>query len=109
METRRVGSLEASAVGIGCNNFGWRLDAEATTEVVGAALEAGINFLRDAKKAAHQGDRVEGVGWKICATISVRGGFPDRGSALDTTSSRRAPRGDEGARAVPAAIRAEGP
>lgn len=44
METRRIGSLEASEVGIGCNNFGWRLDAEATTQVVGAALEAGINF-----------------------------------------------------------------
>jgi aryl-alcohol dehydrogenase-like predicted oxidoreductase len=32
-------------VGLGCNNFGGRLDAEATKEVVDAALHAGINFL----------------------------------------------------------------
>lgn len=31
-------------VGLGCNNFGWRLDASATAGVVDAALAAGINF-----------------------------------------------------------------
>jgi aryl-alcohol dehydrogenase-like predicted oxidoreductase len=35
LEKRRIGSLEVSVVGLGCNNFGWRIDA---------ALEAGINF-----------------------------------------------------------------
>jgi len=44
METRRIGSLEVSLVGLGCNNFGRRLDAEATTAVVEAALDAGITF-----------------------------------------------------------------
>jgi aryl-alcohol dehydrogenase-like predicted oxidoreductase len=44
METRRIGSLEVSVVGLGCNNFGGRIDAEATEQVVRAALEAGINF-----------------------------------------------------------------
>ena len=44
MEKRRIGSLEVSSVGLGCNNFGWRIDADATAKVVGAALEAGINF-----------------------------------------------------------------
>lgn len=44
METRRIGSLEASVVGLGCNNFGRRLDADATAEVVDAALGAGVNF-----------------------------------------------------------------
>src|SRR3954463_11198431 len=44
METRRIGSLEVSVVGLGCNNFGRRLDAERTATVVNAALEAGINF-----------------------------------------------------------------
>jgi aryl-alcohol dehydrogenase-like predicted oxidoreductase len=44
MEYRRLGSLNVSLVGIGCNNFGWRIDAAGTAEVVGAALEAGINF-----------------------------------------------------------------
>ncbi len=44
METRRIGSLEVSVVGLGCNNFGWRLDASATRKVVDATLDAGINF-----------------------------------------------------------------
>ena len=26
MDTRRIGSLEFSVVGLGCNNFGWRVD-----------------------------------------------------------------------------------
>jgi len=44
METRKIGSLDVSIVGLGCNNFGWRIDAEATKDVVDAALDAGINF-----------------------------------------------------------------
>jgi aryl-alcohol dehydrogenase-like predicted oxidoreductase len=45
METRKIGSLEVSIVGLGCNNFGWRLDYDRTVAVVDAALDAGINFL----------------------------------------------------------------
>ena len=44
METRRIGSLEVSAVGLGCNNFGRRLDEPGTSKVIDAALGAGINF-----------------------------------------------------------------
>jgi aryl-alcohol dehydrogenase-like predicted oxidoreductase len=44
METRRIGSLEVSVVGLGGNNFGRRLDEAATARVVQAALEAGITF-----------------------------------------------------------------
>jgi aryl-alcohol dehydrogenase-like predicted oxidoreductase len=44
VETRRIGSLDVSVVGLGCNNFGTRLDAEGTEQVVRAALDAGINF-----------------------------------------------------------------
>src|SRR5215204_4073738 len=44
MEYRKLGSLDVSLVGIGCNNFGWRTDAAGTAAVVGAALDAGINF-----------------------------------------------------------------
>jgi aryl-alcohol dehydrogenase-like predicted oxidoreductase len=44
MEYRSLGSLRASLVGIGCNNFGWRIDSSGTAAVVNAALDAGINF-----------------------------------------------------------------
>jgi aryl-alcohol dehydrogenase-like predicted oxidoreductase len=45
VERRKIGSLEVSVVGLGCNNFGWRADAPATSAVVDAAIDAGINFL----------------------------------------------------------------
>jgi aryl-alcohol dehydrogenase-like predicted oxidoreductase len=44
METRRIGSLSVSVVGVGCNNFGQRIDEARTAEVVNAALDEGINF-----------------------------------------------------------------
>lgn len=44
MEARRIGSLDVSLVFLGCNNFGGRLDADATAKFVDAALEAGVNF-----------------------------------------------------------------
>jgi aryl-alcohol dehydrogenase-like predicted oxidoreductase len=44
MEKRKIGSLEVSVAGLGCNNFGWRIDAAATLLVVNAALESEINF-----------------------------------------------------------------
>jgi aryl-alcohol dehydrogenase-like predicted oxidoreductase len=42
METRQIGSLTVSVVGLGCNNFGRRLNADGTASVVHAALDAGI-------------------------------------------------------------------
>ena len=43
METRKVGSLEVSLAGLGCNNFGMRIDENASKAVVDAALDAGVN------------------------------------------------------------------
>ena len=44
METRSLGALQVSVVGLGCNNFGMRCDEAQTKMVVDAALECGINF-----------------------------------------------------------------
>jgi aryl-alcohol dehydrogenase-like predicted oxidoreductase len=46
MQRRRLGAsdLAVSEIGLGCNNFGGRLDLARTQEVVDAALDAGINF-----------------------------------------------------------------
>ena len=49
MERRHIGSLDVSVIGLGCNNFGWRLDAESTAAVVHAALDAGIDFFDTAE------------------------------------------------------------
>ena len=44
MEQRQIGSLDVSVVGVGCNNFGGRIDETRTREVIDAALDEGINF-----------------------------------------------------------------
>jgi len=46
MELRRLGTsgLKVSAIGLGCNNFGMRIDQTKTQAVVEAALAAGINL-----------------------------------------------------------------
>src|SRR5919202_5924709 len=44
MDTRGIGDLEVTIVGIGCNNFGRRLDSAGADAVVHAAMEAGINL-----------------------------------------------------------------
>jgi len=44
-----VTDLRVSRVGLGCNNFGWRLDLEGTRAVVEAALEAGITHFDTAE------------------------------------------------------------
>jgi aryl-alcohol dehydrogenase-like predicted oxidoreductase len=51
VETRQLGGdgPALSVVGIGCNNFGMRIDAEASTAVVHAALDAGINHFDTAE------------------------------------------------------------
>ncbi len=44
MEKRSLGSLQVSVVGVGCNNFGARLDQAGTDDVVHGALDVGVNF-----------------------------------------------------------------
>ncbi|MCB8971100.1 MAG: aldo/keto reductase [Thermoleophilales bacterium] len=50
LPTRRIGDpggdrgLDVSLVGLGCNNFGRRLDLEGTRDVLDAALDAGITL-----------------------------------------------------------------
>jgi aryl-alcohol dehydrogenase-like predicted oxidoreductase len=47
MELRNLGKsgLRVPVVGLGCNNFGSRIDLDATRAVIGRALDLGVNFL----------------------------------------------------------------
>ncbi|MCV2392926.1 aldo/keto reductase [Actinotalea sp. M2MS4P-6] len=49
MELRRIGRLDVSVVGLGCNNFGGRTDADGTRAVVDAAIDAGITYFDTAE------------------------------------------------------------
>ena len=53
MERRSIGSLQVSVVGIGCNNFGARIDETRTEQVIDAALEHGVNFFDTADTYAN--------------------------------------------------------
>jgi aryl-alcohol dehydrogenase-like predicted oxidoreductase len=57
MRTRRLGSdgPEVSVVGLGCNNFGMRVNLEGTRAVVDAALEAGVTLLDTADIYGNRG------------------------------------------------------
>jgi aryl-alcohol dehydrogenase-like predicted oxidoreductase len=57
MIKRALGStgLQVSALGLGCNNFGSRLDPERTRLVVDAAIAAGINFIDTADAYGNRG------------------------------------------------------
>ena len=44
MNTRRLGGLDVTVVGLGCNNFGARIDATRAADVVAACLEEGVTF-----------------------------------------------------------------
>lgn len=44
MQTRQIGSLDVSVVGLGTNNFGMSMTADEVPPVVDAALDNGINF-----------------------------------------------------------------
>jgi aryl-alcohol dehydrogenase-like predicted oxidoreductase len=62
METRKIGSLDVSIVGLGCNNFGMRIDAAQTKVVVDACLENGINFFDTADVYGGRGKSEEFLG-----------------------------------------------
>jgi len=63
MRTRAVGSsdLVVPVVGLGCNNFGWRIDAAATRAVVDAAIDVGVTFF-DTAETYGDGESEEFIG-----------------------------------------------
>jgi aryl-alcohol dehydrogenase-like predicted oxidoreductase len=62
METRTLGRLEVTVVGLGCNNFGGRIDEDGTRAVVDAAIDAGVTFFDTADIYGNQGGSEEYLG-----------------------------------------------
>jgi aryl-alcohol dehydrogenase-like predicted oxidoreductase len=64
MEIRNLGGsgLRVSAVGIGCNNFGQRLDVEGTRKVIHKALDLGITLFDTADVYGNRGGSETAMG-----------------------------------------------
>ncbi len=64
MDLRNVGQsgLRVSKVGLGCNNFGQKLDQKASKRVIDAALDAGIDFFDTSDVYGNRGGSEECIG-----------------------------------------------
>jgi len=62
METRALGRLTVSTVGLGCNQFGRAIDVAAATRVVHAAIDAGITFFDTADRYGYGDQPYSGYG-----------------------------------------------
>jgi len=86
--------LRVSAVGLGCNNFGIRLDAAATQKVVHAALDAGVTLFDTADIYGNRGDSERLLGGALGArrkdiVLVTKFGLPMDGSGRRQGGSRR--------------------
>lgn len=95
MEHRRLGQsgLKVSAVGLGCNNFGGRVDAAAAKDVVDAAIDHGITFFDTADVYGNQRSEVflgEALGdRRDQVVIATKFGMPTGTTPLEFGGSRR--------------------
>ena len=87
----RIGSLEVSVVGLGCNNFGRRVDEDGTRRVVDASLDAGVTFF---DTADIYGDTVE----RDVPRADPRGSSRPGGACDEVRHGGRARQGGRGAR-----------
>ena len=94
MEYRRLGSsgLRVSALGLGTNAFGKRADDAASTRIIHAALDQGINFIDTANiYAGTESERIIGQalqGRRENAVLATKAGLPRHDGPHGRGSSR---------------------
>ena len=89
MKLRKLGNSgpQVSVVGLGCNNFGMRIDLDATRKVVEKALEVGITLFDTADIYGNRGGSEEMLGkfWARTASASC---WPRNSAARWTTQEK---------------------
>ena len=96
MQMRNVGGsgLRVSLVGLGCNNFGGRLDLAATRNVVHRALDLGITLFDTADIYGERGRSEEFLGESLGArrkdiVLATKFGMPMDDAGVRSGASRR--------------------
>ena len=98
MDFRHVGrsGLRVSTLGVGCNNFGGRLDEPASAKVIHAALDLGVNFFdtADVYPVGGAGRSEEIIGRALGArrkdvVIATKFGLPMDRISTHSNGSRR--------------------
>jgi aryl-alcohol dehydrogenase-like predicted oxidoreductase len=96
VEIRNLGrsGLRVSAVGLGCNNFGGRIDFAASKAVVHKALDLGITLLDTADTYGNRGGSEEALGRILGErrkdiVLASKFGFPMNDSETLSGGSRR--------------------
>ncbi|WP_458127375.1 aldo/keto reductase [Paenibacillus sp. Z3-2] len=94
MEYRRLGNsgLRVSALGLGTNAFGKRADEAASTRIIHAAMDQGINFIDTANiYAGTESERIIGqalAGRRENAVLATKAGLPRHDGPHGRGSSR---------------------
>lgn len=94
MEYRRLGNsgLRVSALGLGTNAFGKRADEAASTRIIHAAMDQGINFIDTANiYAGTESERIIGqalTGRRENAVLATKAGLPRHDGPHGRGSSR---------------------
>lgn len=96
MKFRNLGrsGLKVSLAGLGCNNFGWRIDLEGSRKVIHAALDHGITLFDTADIYGQRGGSEECLG-KILGprrkdiVLATKFGMPMSDDGLKVGGSRR--------------------
>ena len=96
MEFRRLGTtgLRVSLVGLGCNNFGERIDLETSRKVVHKALDIGVNCFDTADTYGRKGGSEEFLGQILGprrhdVILATKFGLPMSEGARPRNASRR--------------------
>lgn len=87
---RALGQLSASQIGLGCNNFGMRLDAAESAVVVHKALDVGITFFDTAESYGSSEEYLGKALGKRRRDVVIATKFGNRGTGASAANIERA-------------------
>ena len=90
LKYRKIGSLTVSEIGLGCNNFGMRLDAAETAVVVHKALDVGITLFDTAESYGPSEEYLGKALGKRRKDVVIATKFGNRGTGAGAANIQRA-------------------